>query len=190
MNKPSWADPAVYDRYGDITKFITDPDRLKIADGDCVYISGEKNYDIAVDLEGCYDTFENVKPFIALIAEHVCEMDNTVLRFHNTTRHNGKPLGLAKLPSPEGILRYDYSKCIEKTQEQRGEFFFILSLIFIEKPNFVTFDYWATNMNDQFSADFEYRDGRFYLRTYGMIDLIPDDWEDKFTAGETEKPLN
>ena len=183
MNKPSWAAAAVYNRYGDISKFITDPNRLEIADGKCVYISGEKDYDVAVDLEGCYDTFENVKQFITLIAKHVCEMDNIVLRFHNNTRLNGKPLKYAKLPAPEGILRYDYSKCIEKTREQQGEFNFILSLIFIEKPNFVTFDYWATNVNDQLNADFEYKDGRFYLRTYGMIDLIPDDWDSDLTAG-------
>ena len=167
----------MYDRYGDISKFITDPDRLEIADGNCVYISGEKDYDIAVDLEGCYDTFENVKPFIALIARHVCELDNMVLRFNNTTRFNDKPLKLAKLPCPVGFLRYDYSKCIEKTHEQESEFHFILSLIFIEEPNFVTFDYWATNMNNQFSTVFEYKDGRFFLRQFGMIDLIPDDWD-------------
>lgn len=167
----------MYDRYGDISKFITDPDRLEIADGECVYISGERDYDIAVDLEGCYDTFENVKPFIALIAKHVCELDNTVLRFNNTTRFNDKPLKLAKLPCPEGFLRYDYSGCIEKTHEEEREFHFILSLIFIDKPNFVTFDYWATNMNNQLSAVFEYKDGRFFLRQFGMIDLIPDDWD-------------
>ncbi|MDE6727966.1 MAG: hypothetical protein K2J80_08515 [Oscillospiraceae bacterium] len=71
----------MYDRYGDISKFITDPDKLTVADGEYVYISGESDYDIAVDLEGCYGSFDEVKPFIALVAGHINELDNIVLRF-------------------------------------------------------------------------------------------------------------
>ena len=170
----------MYHRYGDKHKFITDIDQLQVTDDEVVYISKEEDYDIAFDLEGCYDTFENLKSFMITIAEHICEMDDTVIKFDQTTRFNNKPLKFARLPCPNGFLRFDYAKCIEKEPvPTKKKFSFILVLIYIEQPNFVTFDYWATNENNQFTVTFEYKDGKFYLRTFGSIDCIPDDWDKK-----------
>lgn len=45
----------MYDRYGDISKFKTDPNKLEITDYGYVYISGENDYDITVDMESFYD---------------------------------------------------------------------------------------------------------------------------------------
>lgn len=169
----------MYDRYGDISKFITDPDKLKIADGECVYISSESDYDIAVDLDGCYGSFDEVKPYIALIAKHINELDNTVQRFDHRKRvKNGGYCKDGRLPSPIGITRFDYNKCMEDDPnpgEQR--FPFDLALIYIERPNFVMFDYWCTDYNSQLDVTFEYKDGKFFLRKFGAFDLIPDDWE-------------
>lgn len=165
-------------RYSDMSKFITDIDQLQVVNNEVVYLSSEDDYDIAIDLEGCYDTFENLKPFMVTVAKHICEMDNMVLKFNNTTRRNNMPLKFAKLPAPCGILRFDYAKSIEKEPVPKKKSFpFLLSLVYIEEPNFVTFDYWATDENNQFDTVFEYKDGRFYLRKYGAYDCIPDDWD-------------
>ncbi len=166
----------MYNRYGDISKFVTNPEHLVITEDKSVFISREEDYDIMVDLEDCCDSFENIKPFIVTVAKHVCELDNTVQRFHNTMRFNGKPLGLANLPSPRGILRFDFNKCMVKCNQER-EFSFKLELIYIENPNSAALVYWATNENNEFVAEFEYKNGKFFLRKYGMIDLIPDDWD-------------
>lgn len=82
--------------------------------------------------------------------KHICEMDNTVLRFNNKKHIKDMPLGQAKLPSSFG---------------------------YIDKPDFVTLDYWATEENNQFTVSFEYKDNKFYLRKYGMFYCIPDDWD-------------
>lgn len=42
----------MYNRYHDIRKFITDPEKLQMMNGSEVYISSEEDYDIVVDLEG------------------------------------------------------------------------------------------------------------------------------------------
>lgn len=73
---------AVFNRYGDISRFITDPDLLQVTEDGCVYISDENDYDIAVYLETCYASFDEVKPFIAFLATQICELDNAVQRFH------------------------------------------------------------------------------------------------------------
>ena len=70
----------------DISKFITDPDLLQAKGDGGVYISNEDNYDIAVYLETCYASFDEVKPFIVFLATQICELDNAVQRFHRKKR--------------------------------------------------------------------------------------------------------
>ena len=171
----------MYDRYGDISKFITDPEKLELVDNEYVYISGENDYDITVDLDGCYGSFNEVKPFIAFVAEHINELDNTVQRFNKQKRVRKNGYSAGKLPSPIGITRFDYNKSMEdepdiQTRESKG-FPFELEVIYIEKPNFITLDYWCTEYNSQFDVIFEYKDGEFFLRKFGAFELIPDDWE-------------
>lgn len=38
---------ASFNRYGDLSKFITDPDLLQVTEDESVYISNENDYDIA-----------------------------------------------------------------------------------------------------------------------------------------------
>ena len=78
----------MYDRYNDIDKFITDPDKFRVVNGSEVYISSEENYDIVVDLEGHKEEFESLKPFIAFIARNICELDNTAQKFNRL--HSGE----------------------------------------------------------------------------------------------------
>ena len=78
----------MYNRYYDIKKFITDPEKLQIMNGSEVYISSEEDYDIVVDLKEHKEEFESLKPFIAFIARNICELDNTAQKFNRL--HSGE----------------------------------------------------------------------------------------------------
>ena len=49
----------------------------QIVNGSEVYISSKENYDIVVDLQGHTEEFERLKPFITLVAQSICDLDNT-----------------------------------------------------------------------------------------------------------------
>lgn len=140
----------MYDRYGDISKFITKPEKLEVTCDKFVYISSEGDYDIAVNLNSCYGSFDEVKPFIAFLAKHINELDNTVQRFDNK-QHRFSPLRETN----------DY-----------------LNLISFPKPRFVTLEYVCTDVNSQFDVLFEYKNERFYLREFGLLKDIPEDWDE------------
>lgn len=144
----------MYDRYSDISKFITDPEKLTLKNNEC-YISGENDYDIAVDLEICYGSFEEVKPYIPLITEHINELDNTVQRFDN---------------------KWNGFSGLQETM-------YFLNWIGIPKPNFVTLEYICTDVNSEFNVLFEYKSKRFYIREFGLVKNIPDDWETRKNEG-------
>lgn len=127
---------ASFNRYGDISKFITDPDLLQVTGDECVYISNENDYDIAVDLETCYASFDEVKPFIAFLATQICELDNVAQRFHRKKRVKNGGRGYVSLPSPAGTYRIDYSQSMEDNPApQEEEFHFILVFIYMEEKN-------------------------------------------------------
>ena len=171
---------ASFNRYGDISKFITDPNLLKVTEDECVYISDGNDYDIAVDIETCYAPFDEVKPFIAFLATQICELDNAVQRFHRKKRIKNDGRGYVSLPSPPGTFRIDYSQSMEDNPEpQEEKFHFILAFIYMEEKNQISFEYWCTTENSQLEVVFEYKENKFFLRTYGAIDNIPDNWEEE-----------
>lgn len=142
----------MYDRYKDTSKFITDPEKLRLADSGCVYISGEDDCDIAVDMTDCYGAFDEVKPFIAFLAAHIGELDNAVQRFD--CLHGGG---------------FD-----PNTDEAPFE----LERISLEKPDTITLCYFCTDVNSEFDAVFEYIDGNFRLRSFGTMKNIPEGWDE------------
>lgn len=169
----------MYNRYGDLSKFILDPDQLCAAADGYVYISREEDYGIAVDPEGCPGSLDEVKPFLVFLAEHICELDNLVQRFHRKKRVKNGGRGYVCLPSPIGVLRCDYSQSMENDPDpQEKEFPYELEIICLEAPDRIVFDYWGTEENTQLSVVFAYREHRFFLRMFGVFDCIPDDWEE------------
>lgn len=168
----------MFDRYGDITKFITEPDKL-IYDGVMfVSISDMNDYDIRFDLDSRFGSFDEQKTFIAFLAGHICEMDNTVQRFANSRCLQ------------DGISEFTYSKYPQNikiiTEPKEAECDYRLD--FISRTNslknrganyvFITLDYCVPKSNSQFDAIFEYVDGRFHLRRFKNIIEIPDDWDE------------
>ena len=94
----------MYNRYGDISKFIINMEQLSIADDGYVYISKEEDHGIAVDMESCYGSLDEVKSFIVFI-KHICELDNLVQRFTPKKRIKNGGRGYVCLPSLIGLLR-------------------------------------------------------------------------------------
>ena len=169
----------MYNRYGDISKFIIDMAQLCIADDGYVYISKEEDYGIAVDMESCYGSLDEVKPFLVFLAKHICELDNLVQRFNQKKRVKNGGHGYVCLPSPKGLLRFDYLQSMENDPApQEKSFPFELEIIYLEEPDNIVFDYWCTVKNTQFAVTFEYKENHFFLRKYGAFDCIPDNWEE------------
>ncbi|MDE6602445.1 MAG: hypothetical protein K2K90_09855, partial [Lachnospiraceae bacterium] len=102
-----------------------------------------------------------------------------VQRFNQKKRIKNGGCGYVCLPSPKGILRFDYSQSMENDPAPQGkEFPFELAIIYIEEPHNIVFDYWCTVKNTQLPVTFEYKENHFFLRKYGSFDCIPDNWED------------
>lgn len=99
----------MYNRYGDIKKFIIDPDQLRMVNGSEVYISNEDDYDIVVDLQGHTEDFEQLKPFIIFVAQSICALDNITQKFDSLfNKSNQSPynLEIVFIDEPYVILEY------------------------------------------------------------------------------------
>ena len=166
---------AGFNRYGDLSKFITDPDLLQTTGDGGVYISNEDNYGIAVYLETCYASFDEVKPFIAFLATQICELDNAVQRFDRKSQKKRIRRDVS-LPSP---YRIDYSSMEDNPTPQEEKSDFILAYIYMEEKNRISLNYWCTTENSEFDVVFEYKENKFFMRSFGLIDNIPDNWEDE-----------
>lgn len=143
----------MYNRYSDIDKFITDPDKLHIENGTEVSISSEENYNIVVDLQGHAEEFEQLKPWIVFVTKRICELDNTVQKFDRWYHKNDQ-------------------------QDQNGQFPYpyVPAVVLLDDP-YVILEYWGTEENTEFDVVFEYCAEMFTLKSFGTIRNIPSDWE-------------
>ena len=121
----------MYNRYSDIEKFVTDPNKLQIVNGSEVYISSEENFDIAVDLQGHIERFEQLKPFIIFVAQRVCELDNIAQKFDKLYNGNNHfPYIVSTVFIDEPYVIFEYWGTEENTQFdvvfERSENIFIL----------------------------------------------------------------
>lgn len=140
-------DKPMYHRYGDIDKFITNPQELELKQDGEVVISTIENYDISVDLEERMDEFEELKPYIVFLAKNISKLDDMAQKFDRLYL-NGK--------------------------EQCG---YELAWVYIDKPNIITLEYWGTTVNTQFLVVFEQKEQEFVLKSFGMREEIPEDWD-------------
>ena len=97
-------------RYGDLSKFITDPDGLELDQHALVYLSAEDDYDIAVDLERQEEKFDALRPYIAFVAKNICRLDDLVQRYDRERERGGGrfpySLNLVYVDKPCIILEY------------------------------------------------------------------------------------
>ena len=151
----------MYDRYNDIEKFITDPDKFRIVNGSEVYISSEDNYNIVVDLQGHTEEFEQLKPFIVLVAKNICRLDNIVQEFERQQNRNGAS----------------------------SQFHYNIAIVFIDDP-YIILEYWGTEENTQFDVVFEYDKEKFLLKSFGTIQDIPENWEEIIPTNTSKTKIN
>lgn len=148
----------MYNRYDNINKFITDIDKLKMDKYGTVYISEEDDYDISVCLDEQMERFEELKPVIIKVAEHVCELDNIVQRYYKKYCKNSQKYY-------KGRYNIDDFEDYPET-------------IYIDKPNMIALEYWGARENTQYLVKFEEIDNKFILKSFGMVDDIPADWDE------------
>ena len=71
---------------------------------------------------------------------------------------------------------------IRKTLEDQGynidDFEDYPETIYIDKPNMIALEYWGTRENTQYLVKFEEIDNKFILKSFGMVDDIPADWDE------------
>ncbi len=67
--------------------------------------------------------------------------------------------------------KYIYNRHPEET-----EFEDILAIVYMDEP-YVMLEYWGETVNTQYLVKFIYEDDKFKLKSFGMIDDIPDDWD-------------
>ena len=103
-------------RYGDLSKFVTDPDKLELVNGSEVYISSEEDYDIVVDLKGQEEKFDALRSFIAFTAKNICRLDDLVQRF-DCDRYGSKrfPYSLEIVFLDEPRIIFEYWGMVENT---------------------------------------------------------------------------
>ena len=131
-------------RYGDISKFITDPTKLELKSGEEVTMSENKDYCIVFDMEDAPCGFEELRPFIANLAKDICELDNIAQKF---AMHEGEDFS-------------DYE----------------IFVVTIDESYNVYLIYDSTKVANVCECRFEKKAGKYYLRKFGWVDGIPDDW--------------
>ena len=104
-------------RYGDLSKFITDPDGLELDQHALVYLSAEDDYDIAVDLERQEEKFDALRPYIAFVAKNICRLDDLVQRYDRERERGGGrfPYSLNLVYVDKPCLILEYCGMIENT---------------------------------------------------------------------------
>ena len=117
-------------RYGDLSKFITDPDGLELDQHALVYLSAEDDYDIAVDLERQEEKFDALRPYIAFVAKNICRLDDLVQRYDRERERGGGrfPYSLNLVYVDKPCLILEYCGMIENTtfdgvfRQENGKF--------------------------------------------------------------------
>ena len=117
-------------RYGDLSKFITDPDGLELDQHALVYLSAEDDYDIAVDLERQEEKFDTLRPYIAFVAKNICRLDDLVQRYDRERERGGGrfPYSLNLVYVDKPCLILEYCGMIENTtfdvvfRQENGKF--------------------------------------------------------------------
>ncbi|MFI3201485.1 MAG: hypothetical protein R3Y54_08160 [Eubacteriales bacterium] len=137
-----------FNRYGDISKFISDESKLAIVkdpkkeDGGFITISSNKDYyiDFALDFEQV-NKLDELKEFILLIIHNIGAMDNMVLKYYKNFS--------------------DYE----------------LNVIYIEEQNKIVLDYWSAVDCNQCEVVFCYENNTFTLKAFGNVFDIPNEYQ-------------
>ena len=136
-----------YNRYEDRSRFVTDESEIKIY-GDCyVPILNEGGYEIGIFLRKGASEIDDIKKYIMSLLEHICELDNIVQKYNSIV------------------------------YPQENDFPFELDCIQIDGPEDIRLGYDCYLFNTQFDVGFKWIGNRFILKSFGLINDIPEDWD-------------
>ncbi|MBR4083548.1 MAG: hypothetical protein IKK33_04600 [Lachnospiraceae bacterium] len=131
----------------DRSKFITDESEIKIYDECYVPISDENDYDMAIYLEKGALEIDDIGKYKMSLIEHICELDNIVQKYNS--------------------IRYP----------QELDFPYELVNIHIDGYEDMRLEYWGCIVNTQFYVGFKRIENQFILKSFGMVNDIPEDWD-------------
>lgn len=139
-------------RYTDTEKLITNSAELKITeDAEVLIYSGDKWYDeVFVDLNGKEQQFEELKPHIAYIAEHLCEMD---------------------------LIAQKYSALHGDSEFVQG---YEIAYVYLDGLDKIRLLYYGMIENTEFYVVFSHVKDKFLLQSFGMQKNIPSTWEKQY----------
>lgn len=135
-------------RYTDTAKLITNIDKLELTDaGEVLIYRGDKWYgEVTVNLEGKEEKFEELKPVIAYVAKNLCKIDLIAQRY-DTLYGDGKLVYSCEMAYI----------CLNALDEIRVR-------------------YYGMQVNTEFDVVFQYVNDEFLLKSFGMRENIPIDW--------------
>lgn len=138
----------IQERYNDKSKLITDVNKFQLTNETevVIYQEDERHNDVAVDLEGQAERFEELKPLIKLVAENLCKMD---------------------------CIAQKYDKSDDFTDNFEAAYIYFDS----DMPDKIILTYDGTTVNTEFDVVFQYTEGAFLLKSFGMVKDIPADWD-------------
>lgn len=137
-------------RYYDKKNLIMDENALQLSNNAEVLIYREDAWypEVTVDLKGREETFEELKPRIVFVANHLCEMDYIAQKYSALRDNN---CGFA-----DG---------------------YVVAYVCLRKPDLISLTYYGTVENTEFDVVFQYMNDKFVLKSFGMVKDIGTGWD-------------
>lgn len=137
-------------RYVDTAKLITNTEKLKLTAAEVLIYYGDKWYgEVAIDLEGKEEKFEELKSAIIYVAKNLYKMD---------------------LIAQEYIALHGDSRFADGYE---------VAYIRFDTLDEISVTYYGIQMNTEFDVVFQCVNNDFLLKSFGRNKNIPSDWNKK-----------
>lgn len=136
-------------RYADSLNLIDDVNELELINETQVLIYREDKWhdEIVIDLEEQATKFEELKFYIVFIAQNLWKMDSIAQKY--SALHDG---------------------------DSRFADGYEVAYILLDTSDRIKLRYYGTNENTEFDVVFQHINGELILKSFGMIENIPLDW--------------
>lgn len=137
-------------RYHDKKNLIMDENALQLSNtAEVLIYRGDAWYtEVTVDLKGREEKFQELKPWIVFVANHLCEMDYIAQRYSALRDNN---CGFA-----DG---------------------YVVAYISLREPDLICLTYYGVVENTEFDVVFQYTNDKFVLKSFGMVKDIDPNWD-------------
>ncbi len=76
----------------------------------------------------------------------------------------------------------------DNLHSKSSQFPYVVAVVFVDNP-YVILEYWGTEENTQFDVVFEHNNEKFFVKSFGTIQDIPENWEEVIPT-DTSKTKN